>query len=282
MRQAPDRASLRALTRCWRREGLITALVPTMGNLHEGHLALLEAARRHCDRVIVSLFVNPAQFDRSEDFSVYPRTLDADLEKLRQAGCDLVFTPDEQTMYPRGLEYAIRLTAPPDLAQRLEGRFRPGHFDGVVTVVARLFCLVTPDIAVFGEKDYQQLLVVQRLVEDLGFDVRIEAVPTVREQSGLAMSSRNRLLDPEQRMAAAALSRALQQVIDDVRVQGLPHGDAEQRATMVLQQAGLRVEYVAVRRAADLRPVGHGDRNLRVLAAAWCGGTRLIDNKSLN
>ncbi|MDT8320577.1 MAG: pantoate--beta-alanine ligase [Xanthomonadales bacterium] len=282
MRQASDRASLRALTRPWRRKGRVTVLVPTMGNLHEGHLALLEAAHRHGDRVIVSLFVNPAQFDRGEDFKAYPRTLDADLEKLRKAGCDLVFTPDEQTMYPRGLEHAIRLTASPDLAQRLEGRFRPGHFDGVVTVVARLFCLVMPDIAVFGEKDYQQLLIVQRLVEDLGFDIRIEAVPTVRERNGLAMSSRNRLLDAEQQTAASALSRALQQVIDDVRVQGLPHGEAEQRATAALQQAGLRVEYVAIRRARDLQAAEQGDRNLRVLVAAWCGGTRLIDNKSLD
>lgn len=282
MQRAHDRESLRALTRQWQREGLSTALVPTMGNLHRGHLALCEAARRQADRVIVSIFVNPAQFDRGEDFRAYPRTLEPDLARLEEAGCDLVFTPDERTIYPWGLEQAVRLKAAPDLAELLEGRFRPGHFDGVVTVVARLFCLVLPDVAVFGEKDYQQLLIIQRLVDDLGFDMRIHAVATVREDSGLAMSSRNSLLNAEQSAAAINLSRALRQVAEDIRERGRAHRVAEQRAIDLLVRAGLRAEYVAVRRADDLQPPGCSGESLRVLIAAWCGNTRLIDNKALN
>lgn len=278
MHEAFDREQLRSLTRRWRGEGRRTALVPTMGNLHAGHLALVDAARQQADRVITSIYVNPAQFGAGEDFESYPRTLDSDREALRQAGCDLMFAPEHRAMYPGGLDDSVRLLASPDLTPLLEGEFRPGHFDGVVTVVARLFNLVGPDVAVFGEKDYQQLLVIRRLVRDLGFDIRIEAVPTVREDSGLALSSRNSYLDTAQKSAAAEMNRALVHAARRVG-KGVTDFEAlEQEVAGRLQRHGMRVEYVAVRRADNLQLPSRNDRELRILAAAWCGQTRLIDN----
>ena len=278
MQQAENREQIRSVTRCWREEGRRIALVPTMGNLHEGHLALVEAARQKADRVVTSIYVNPAQFGAGEDFESYPRTLDADRQSLEQAGCDLLFVPDHRTMYPLGLENAVRLHAPPDLATPLEGVSRPGHFDGVVTVVARLFNLVCPDIAVFGEKDFQQLLVIGRLVEDLGYDIRIVPVPTIREHSGLAMSSRNNYLAPLQRKAAGELNAVLLEAADRMMDGAAESAQVEKEAVDRLEGLGFRVEYVAIRRAEDLAMPGVADRRLRVLAAAWCGQTRLIDN----
>jgi pantoate--beta-alanine ligase len=281
MLEADKRGQIRSATRRWRREGLRTALVPTMGNLHDGHLALVEAASSEADRVVASIYVNPAQFGQDEDFQSYPRTLDADRQLLNQAGCDLLFVPDHNTIYPLGLENSVRLLAPPGLASPLEGQFRSGHFDGVVTVVARLFNLVGPDIAVFGEKDYQQLLVISRMVLDLGYDTRIVPVPTVREISGLAMSSRNNYLEPSQRKAASELNAVLLEAADRIKCDSAESSSVEREAADRLASLGLRVDYVAVRRAEDLGMPRPDDQRLRVLAAAWCGETRLIDNIGL-
>lgn len=259
-----------------------TALVPTMGNLHDGHLALVEAARRTADRVITSIYVNPTQFGEGEDFESYPRTLETDRRSLDQAGCDLLFIPGQAEMYPFGLDRGVRLQASPELASTLEGASRPGHFDGVVTVVARLFNVVRPDIAVFGEKDFQQLLIIRQMVEDLGYGIRILAVPTVREPGGLAMSSRNNYLAKEQRMAAGELNAVLLETA--IRIaQGSTDWEALQAdAAGRLESRGFRVDYVAVRRSSDLGRPGHDDDPLRVLAAMFCGATRLIDNVAVN
>jgi pantoate--beta-alanine ligase len=278
MRQAENREQIRSATRRWRQEGQKIALVPTMGNLHDGHLALVEAARAEADRVITSIYVNPAQFGEGEDFESYPRTLEADRRLLEQAGCDLLFLPDHRTVYPHGLGNVVRLLAPPDLADSLEGDSRPGHFDGVVTVVARLFNLVDPDIAVFGEKDYQQLLVIGRLVDDLGFGIRIVPVSTMREASGLAMSSRNNYLEPAQRKAAGELNAVLLEAAERIKGEVSDTTEVERAAVVRLEGLGFRVEYVAVRRAEDLGMPAAADQQLRVLAAAWCDQTRLIDN----
>ena len=202
MLQAVDLEQIRRVTRDWRRQALTTALVPTMGNLHEGHLALVRKAREHADRVVASIYVNPTQFGEGEDYGSYPRTPDTDRVALEASGCDLLFAPGHDTVYPPGIKNSIRLVASPHLAAPLEGECRPGHFDGVLTVVARLFNLVGRDVAVFGEKDFQQLLLIRRMVEDLSFDIRIVSVPTVREHNGLAMSSRNRYLRAEEKAAS--------------------------------------------------------------------------------
>lgn len=281
MRQAQNREQLWSALAPWRQAGQRIALVPTMGNLHAGHLALVEAARQHAERVVCSIYVNPAQFGEGEDFARYPRTPEDDLARLQGAGCDLAFLPDDATMYPNGLADASRITASPSLAQQLEGASRPGHFDGVVTVVARLFNLCQPQLAAFGEKDFQQLLVVQRMAEDLGYPVRILAVPTTREADGLALSSRNRYLDEAQRAAASLLSAVLDDTAARVAGGDTPHGELERAAAAALTRGGFRVDYVAVRRAADLQPGARGEASLRVLAAAWLGKTRLIDNRAV-
>jgi pantoate--beta-alanine ligase len=280
VRPARDRKQLWDVTRRWKRAGREVALVPTMGNLHEGHLALVRAARNLAERVVASIYVNPAQFGEGEDFGQYPRTLERDLERLEREGCDLAFVPDERTMYPFSGEGAIRVRAARDLSSILEGACRPGHFDGVVTVVARLFNLVGPDVAVFGEKDYQQLLMIRRLVDDLGYPINIHAVPTVREEGGLAMSSRNRYLDAGQQQAAQCLNRALNAACEAIR-EGSDRVAVERNATAELEAAGFLVDYVAVRRASDLGLPEPGDTKLRVLAAARIGATRLIDNFSV-
>lgn len=282
MRQARTREQLWSQILPWRETGQRIALVPTMGHLHDGHLALVEAARRQADRVITSIYVNPAQFGAGEDFARYPRTLEDDLQRLRAAQCDLAFVPDDTAIYPLGLDGATQVCAAPALAGILEGASRPGHFDGVVTVVARLLNLCAPDLAVFGEKDYQQLLVIRRMVEDLGYPLRILPVPTVREPGGLAMSSRNRYLDEAGRAVAGRLSAVLRDAARQIG-QGIGQGvtdyrELERQAVERLQEEGFRVDYVAVRRAADLAEPSRGERDLRVLAAAWCGETRLIDN----
>jgi pantoate--beta-alanine ligase len=275
---AVTRDQLWAAMRPWRADGASTALVPTMGNLHEGHLALVAEARKRADRVVTSVYVNPIQFGQDEDFDRYPRTLDADRRLLEGAGCDLLFCPDDRTIYPRGLADATRLRAAPSLAGQLEGSSRPGHFDGVVTVVARLLNLVAPEFAVFGEKDYQQLLVVRRLVEDLGFAVHVVAVPTVRGPDGLALSSRNRYLDGPRREAAARLNGVLAAAARRVADAAGDIEAIERDARQSLEACGLRVDYVQVRRAQDLGEPPAADRDLRIVAAVWCDGTRLIDN----
>lgn len=279
MLEAQTRKRLRALVGEWRRAGQKIALVPTMGNLHEGHLALVAAAREQADRVITSIYVNPAQFGEGEDFGRYPRTLEEDRQRLRAAHCDLLFTPSDQTIYPRGPGDSTSLRAAPSLANILEGASRPGHFDGVVTVVARLFNLVSPDVAVFGEKDWQQLVVVRRMTEDLGYSLRIIPVATVRGSGGLALSSRNRYLDSAQQIAAEQLNAVLRWAAERVAATPGERTVIEKEARGRLERHGLHVDYVQVVRAEDLAEPKPHDRDLRVLAAVRAGTTRLIDNQ---
>ena len=246
MHRAGCRDELETLTQGWRREGARIALVPTMGNLHDGHMALVRAAREVADRVVCSVYVNPAQFGQGEDFESYPRTLESDRRMLEHAQCDLLFAPGDETMYPFGPANAVCLKASPSLSDILEGASRPGHFDGVVTVVARLFNLVRPDSAVFGEKDYQQLLVISRLVEDLSYPIRIVSVPTVREAGGLAMSSRNNYLEPPQREAAAKLYEVLQRTAGKILEGGTELADLEKAAQAELGLCGFTVDYFSI------------------------------------
>lgn len=270
---------LRAQLAAWRREGARIALTPTMGNLHEGHLRLVEAARRRADRVVASVFVNPLQFGPNEDFDRYPRTLDADAGKLAQAGCDLLFAPSVAEMYPHGRD-GFTVISVPRYAGMLEGAFRPGHFDGVATVVNILLTLVAPDVALFGEKDYQQLLVIRQMAQDLHMPVEIVGVPTEREADGLALSSRNQYLQPAERAQAAMLHAALQRIAEALRAgrrdyTALCAAEAER-----LGAAGFRPQYLTVRRP-DLSEPDTADREFRILLAAFLGNTRLIDNIGL-
>jgi pantoate--beta-alanine ligase len=282
MLEAKTRQEFQTHSGPWRMSGQRVALVPTMGNLHAGHLALVSAAREQADRVVTSIYVNPAQFGEAADLESYPRTMEADREALTRAGCDLLFAPEVHTVYPFGLDNVVKLTAPPDLASGLEGRFRPGHFDGVVTVVSRLFNLLNPDVAVFGEKDYQQLLIIRRMAEDMAYDIKIHAVPTVREASGLAMSSRNSYLNNEQLEAAQCLQAVLQETATGACKAGAEYSLLEEQAGVQLEKQQLAVEYVAIRRAIDLAVPLDGDRDLRILAAVRCGKTRLIDNLKID
>jgi pantoate--beta-alanine ligase len=250
-------------------------LVPTMGNLHAGHLALVEEARRHGRCVVASIFVNRLQFEPGGDFERYPRTLAADGEKLERAGCHVAFAPDEREMYPEPQEI---LVTPPKLAEQLCGSFRPGHFQGVATVVTKLFDIVTPGAAVFGKKDYQQLHVIRALVRQLNFGIEIVGVETVREPDGLAMSSRNGYLSKEERAEAVRLNRTLRGLKQAVEG-GAPDVDARlEAARRDLASHGWRVDYVELRERGRLAPPKPGDRELVVLGAAWLGKTRLIDN----
>jgi pantoate--beta-alanine ligase len=251
------------------------AFVPTMGNLHAGHLALVEAARRHGRCVVASIFVNRLQFEPGGDFERYPRTLDSDRAKLAAAGCHVVFTPDEREVYPVPQEVVV---APPRLAEQLCGDFRPGHFQGVATVVTKLFNIVAPDVAVVGKKDYQQLHIIRALVRQLNFGIEIVGVDTVRERDGLAMSSRNGYLSPEERAEAVRLQRSLAHVKSAIEGGTRDYEALLEAAREDLAAHGWRVDYVALRTQANLAPVGPADRELVVLAAAWLGETRLIDN----
>jgi len=273
--------TLRTTIARWRAEGARIGFAPTMGNLHAGHLRLVEVAHEHVDRVVASIFVNPLQFGPNEDFTAYPRTLLEDLEALKSAHTDLTFTPCVETMYPRPLADLTRVTVP-GLGKQLEGAHRPGHFDGVTTVVARLFNLVQPDLAVFGEKDYQQLCIIRRMVADLGWPIRIQSVPTVREPDGLAMSSRNGYLTAEERRHAPALARTLQEVAGHLRAGERDFAGLSLAAMQILNEDGFRTDYVSIRRP-DLSPPSPDDREWIILAAAWLGPrTRLIDNLSIS
>ena len=259
------------------REGRRVALVPTMGNLHEGHLALVRLARERADTVVASIFVNPLQFGRGEDYGRYPRTLPRDLGLLEDEGAAAVFTPSVDDMYPDGQEEQTTVEVP-RLSSVLEGAFRPGHFAGVATVVTKLFGIVTPDVAVFGEKDFQQLAVIRRLVRDLDLGVEIVAGPTVREPDGLALSSRNQYLSPAQRQQAPALYRTLAAARRRLAAGDRSYAAIEEEAKAALAAAGFEPDYVAIRRAPDLALPGETDADLVVLGAARLGATRLIDN----
>ncbi len=251
------------------------ALVPTMGALHDGHMALVDEAKRRADRVIVSIFVNPTQFGPNEDFSSYPRRTEADTAKLEAAGVDLLWLPDVGTMYPKGHATNVAVVG---LSDRLCGAARPGHFDGVATVVTKLFAQIGPDIAIFGEKDWQQLAIIRRLVIDLNLPVSIAGVAIQREDDGLALSSRNAYLSPDERLAAVALPRALGAAVKAIMA-GKPVEETLNQTAEHMQNAGFdKVDYVAFVDATTLEPLTMLDREARLLAAARIGKTRLIDN----
>ncbi|HTS84541.1 MAG TPA: pantoate--beta-alanine ligase [Usitatibacter sp.] len=254
------------------------ALVPTMGNLHAGHLSLVDIAHRHGKCVVASIFVNRLQFDPGGDFDRYPRTLGQDCALLEKAGCHVVFAPDEKEMYPHAQEVFV---TPPRVADQLDGDFRPGHFQGVTTVVSKLFNLVTPDVAVFGKKDYQQWHVIRAMVRQLNFGIEIVGGETVREPDGLALSSRNNYLSPAERAKAPLLSTALRQIKDAIEEGSHRFERHEEMAISALNLAGWKVDYIALRNRGELAPPQPHDRELVVLGAAWLGRTRLIDNMEI-
>lgn len=269
-------ARLRDRVGAWKRAGLRVGFVPTMGNLHEGHHSLVRIAREHADRVVASVFVNPTQFGPDEDFSRYPRTPEQDAAGLESAGCDALWLPSVEAMYPFGTEGAVRMHVP-GVGDTLEGAHRPGHFDGVATVVARLFNQAQADVAVFGRKDYQQLAVIRAMARDLAFPVEIVAAPTLREADGLAMSSRNQYLSAQERPVAATIFRALQ-AMRDATTARRPRAEVEAGAVDALRAAGFEPDYAVVRRP-DLSAPTDGEPGPRVaLVAARLGRTRLIDN----
>ncbi|WHZ20741.1 MAG: Pantoate--beta-alanine ligase [Rhodanobacteraceae bacterium] len=277
MRTVADLRSLRAVVQAWRKEGQRVGFVPTMGNLHAGHFSLVELTRRHADRVVVSVFVNPTQFGPNEDYTRYPRTLAEDSVGLVEHQCDLLFVPTIETMYPSGPDHALRIHVP-DVGDTLEGAHRPGHFDGVATVVAKLLSMVEPDVAMFGAKDWQQTLVVRRLVRELALPTDVMVGPIVREADGLAMSSRNRYLDAAQRARAPQLHATLEWMRESF-VEGHARAAVEGAAIRRLERAGFVPDYAAVRRAEDLGIPADDERaGLMALVAARLGETRLIDN----
>lgn len=268
--------ALREELKSWRRSGETIAFVPTMGNLHAGHIALVKRAQELGSKVVVSIFVNPTQFDRKEDLAAYPRTLAEDCAKLQAGGVDLVFTPTPALMYPTGgLSTKVEV---PGVSELLEGASRPGHFTGVSTVVCKLFHLVQPDVAVFGEKDFQQLMLIRQMVRDLDMDIHIEGLPTVREPDGLAMSSRNGYLTTAERKVAAGLQLTLREVVDALHKSRQDYAALQVEAMQSLASRGFQPDYVEIRRTVDLLPAQVGDENLVVLGSAWLGKARLIDN----
>lgn len=279
-------AELRTTVAQWKAAGECVALVPTMGNLHAGHLQLVEQARKHAGRVVFSIFVNPMQFTNvggdGKDFERYPRTFEEDCLKLSAENYapDVVFSPAVQEMYPAGFEQECRIEVP-EISDILEGEFRPGHFTGVATVVTKLFNMAQPDVALFGEKDFQQLSIIRRFVSDLCFPVEVIGVPTVREKNGLAMSSRNQYLSSEEREHAALLHKTLQQAQQKIVAGEKDFELIQRQAVAQLNESGFRAEYFEVREAVTLLPATEADAALVVLVAAWLGEARLIDNLAL-
>lgn len=268
--------SLRAQVRGWRQTGQRIAFVPTMGNLHAGHYSLIALARQHAERVVASVFVNPTQFGPNEDFDRYPRTPEADADGLGEAGCDLLWLPSVETMYPLGVAAAVRMSVP-GVTETLDGTARPGHFDGVATVVARLFNQVQPDVAIFGRKDYQQLAVIRHMVRDLAFPIDVVGAETRRDEDGLAMSSRNQYLSAEERAIAPVIHRTLA-AMRDAAQSGLSRELIEANARRALELAGFVPDYAVIRTPEFAEPVD-GEPGRRVaLIAARLGRTRLIDN----
>jgi pantoate--beta-alanine ligase len=270
-------AAVREQVRRWRSEGRRVAFVPTMGNLHAGHLSLIEAARRHGERFIASIFVNPMQFGPNEDYAQYPRTPTKDADMLTAAGCNLMFMPDVAEIYPNGSERATRVDVP-SLSRVLDGEIRPGHFEGVSTIVATLFHIVEPDVAIFGEKDFQQLTIIRRMVADLCMAVEIVGAPTVRDSDGLAMSSRNQYLTPAEREVAPRIYQALQAAANRLQAGDTEFSSIERTGVQALTTAGMKPDYFSVRRAQDLGAPAPDTTHLVVLTAARLGKARLIDN----
>jgi len=277
MQTLTTRAELRDQVRAWRASGERIAFVPTMGNLHAGHGDLVTRARQLANRVIVSIFVNPMQFGPNEDFAQYPRTPEDDTTLLSQLGADALFIPDATDIYPQGYEQSTFIDNPA-LGDILCGAFRPGHFRGVATVVAKLFNLVAPDVAVFGEKDYQQITIIRRMVNDLCMPIEIIGAPTTREPDGLAMSSRNRYLTPADRAAAPAIYRSLTTAQQQLRSGSRDFAAIEYAGTAALVAAGFKLDYFAVRDASNLQAPTAATREFVILTAARIGKARLIDN----
>jgi pantoate--beta-alanine ligase len=270
-----DPDGLAAALKTLKESGESLAFVPTMGALHGGHLMLVAEAKNHADRVAASIFVNPMQFGASEDLDRYPRQEEADAAMLAEAGCDLLWLPTAEQIYPDGFSTSVHVAG---ISERWEGEARPGHFDGVATVVAKLLITIAPDVALFGEKDFQQLAVVRRMVADLGLPVEIVGVPTVRDPGGLALSSRNAYLSDEDRRRAMALPRALERARERITA-GEPVGRALAEAKQALVDAGfLKVDYLALVDGSTLKPLEIPAGEMRLIAAATIGGTRLIDN----
>ncbi|MGC8893240.1 MAG: pantoate--beta-alanine ligase [candidate division WOR-3 bacterium] len=273
---------MRDVSEAWRNQGLVIGFVPTMGALHEGHLSLMRIARARSDRLVVSIFVNPTQFGPSEDYASYPRNTDEDLAMCEAEGVDAVFMPSVDEMYPEAYSTYIDVEG---LTEGLCGRFRPGHFRGVATVVAKLFNAVRPHLAVFGMKDAQQFFVIKRMTRDLDFGIEIIPGPTIREPDGLAMSSRNRYLSPEERADAPVIYRALLVAKDLVEQGGVrdPHRIIEQMEHFIAEESTLiRIQYIEIVSTADLRPVERIDGEVLIAIAAFLGKARLIDNLILN
>ena len=277
MQTAETITALRTQIKVWRQQNQTIAFVPTMGNLHQGHLSLVAKAQELADKVVVSVFVNPLQFNDTTDLAAYPRTLEQDFQQLVSVDCDLLFTPTSEMMYPNGMEAQTTVSVP-GMDDKLCGQDRPGHFDGVVTIVNKLFNMVQADIAIFGEKDYQQLLLIKIMVQDLNLPIEIVGSPTYRESSGLAMSSRNQYLTDPQREQAAELYQTLLTVKAQLE-QGDQSFDAiQQQAIEHLNNSGFATDYVDIRRADNLEQAKAGEKSLRILLAAKLGQARLIDN----
>lgn len=277
METVASASAVRERVAAWRAAGDRVAFVPTMGNLHAGHISLIKLARKRADRFVASIFVNPMQFGPNEDFAHYPRTPQSDADMLERAGCDLMFMPDVAEIYPAEQIHATRVEVP-GMSSILCGEFRPGHFEGVATVVAKLFNIVQPDIAVFGEKDFQQLTIIRRMTRDLCFAIEIVGAPTVRESDGLAMSSRNQYLTPEERAIVPVIYATLERAAEEVGQGTLAIDAIERQAHEALVARGLKPDYFSVRRRDDLLPPRDEDRELVILTAARLGKARLIDN----
>ncbi|EIN5053281.1 pantoate--beta-alanine ligase [Escherichia coli] len=269
---------LRQQIRRLRMEGKRVALVPTMGNLHDGHMKLVDEAKARADVVVVSIFVNPMQFDRSEDLARYPRTLQEDCEKLNKRKVDLVFAPSVKEIYPNGTETHTYVDVP-GLSTMLEGASRPGHFRGVSTIVSKLFNLVQPDIACFGEKDFQQLALIRKMVADMGFDIEIVGVPIMRAKDGLALSSRNGYLTAEQRKIAPGLYKVLSSIADKLQAGERDLDEIIAIAGQELNEKGFRSDDIQIRDADTLLEISENSKRAVILVAAWLGDARLIDNK---
>ncbi len=261
----------------WRHNNEHVALVATMGNLHDGHMRLVDLAREHAERVVVTVYVNPTKFGPDEDFEEYPRTLERDTRRLKKVSADVLFVPTDETVYPFGHDCATVVSVP-GLTENFCGASRPGHFDGVTTVVARLFALVQPDVAVFGQKDYQQQLVIRYMSEDLNLPIRIITAETIREDDGLAMSSRNQYLTEEERALAPELHRILDRTGLELQSGKRDFEGLESQATASLEAAGFTIDYVAIRRAQNLAPPDRDCDEIVILAAVHLGKARLIDN----
>lgn len=280
MQTFADISALREQIKQYKREGRRVAFVPTMGNLHEGHLTLVRKAREEGNVVVVSIFVNPMQFDRADDLNNYPRTLDEDLSKLNAEAVDLVFTPTPEIMYPQGLEKQTFVEVP-ELSHMLEGASRPGHFRGVATIVAKLFNIVQPNVACFGEKDFQQLAVIRQMVSDLCMDIEIVGVPTVREMDGLAMSSRNGLLTLDERQRAPVLARTMRWISSALRGGRDDYASIIEDASDQLRAAGLQPDELFIRDAKTLQLISNETTQAVILVSAFLGKVRLIDNQVL-